>query len=127
LTAAVAGVAAGGGLLLAAAVAAALLAGGHHVSRKTVGNRPTGLALVNADLWIAVRESGQAHRGGTLVEATVRDLDYVDPAYADDSLSVPLIGMTNDGLTAYKHVGGAAGTQVVPDHALFLPTPPTAD
>jgi YVTN family beta-propeller protein len=94
----------------------------HVVRQTTVGNHPTGLALINGALYVAVRESGDAHRGGTLVEVTDRDLDSVDPAYADDTLSVPLVGLMNDGLTAYKHVGGAAGTQLVPNLALFLPT-----
>jgi peptide/nickel transport system substrate-binding protein len=91
------------------------------VRRIAVGNHPTGLALVGGALYVAVRASGDAHRGGTLVEATDRDLDYVDPQYADDTLSVPLLQLTNDGLTAYQHVGGAAGTQLVPDLALYLP------
>jgi YVTN family beta-propeller protein len=92
------------------------------VSRIAVGNHPTGLAVVSGALYVALRESGEAHRGGTLVEVTDRDLDSVDPAYADDTLSVPLVGLMNDGLTAYQHVGGAAGTQLVPNLALFLPT-----
>jgi YVTN family beta-propeller protein len=93
----------------------------HVVRQITVDNHPTGLALVNGALYIAERESGDAHRGGTLAEVAGRDLDYVDPAYADDTLSAGLLEMTNDGLTAYQHVGGASGTQLVPDLALSLP------
>jgi peptide/nickel transport system substrate-binding protein len=34
-----------------------------------------------------------------------------------------VVGMTNDGLVGFRHVGGVQGTQLVPDLAAELPTP----
>ncbi|HST16093.1 MAG TPA: ABC transporter substrate-binding protein [Gaiellaceae bacterium] len=88
-----------------------------------VGNRPQGLALSAGDVLVAVRESGTGHRGGTLTVRMNRDLDFVDPAVAYDTTSIPILRMTNDGLVAFNQAGGLAGTQLVPDLAVALPTP----
>jgi YVTN family beta-propeller protein len=87
-----------------------------------IGNRPEGLASGAGGTWVAVQASGEGHRGGRLV---VLDggLDSIDPAIADSTNSSALIGLAYDGLTAFRRVGGAAGTQVVPDLAAALPEP----
>jgi ABC-type transport system substrate-binding protein len=69
---------------------------------------------------VAVEASGSGHRGGRLVIVD-GGLDSLDPAIADDTNSNALIGLAYDGLTAFRRVGGAAGTQVVPDLAAALP------
>ena len=87
-----------------------------------IGNRPEGLAAGAGGVWVAVQASGKGHRGGRLV---VLDdgLDSIDPAIADNLNSEELIGLAYDGLTAFRRVGGAAGTQIVPDLAAALPQP----
>src|SRR6185437_76097 len=77
------------------------------VRRIGVGNRPTGIALVNGALWVGVRASGAAHRGGTLTVLVGHPRDSIDPATDVDPM--PMLDMTNDGLVAYQHVSGAAG------------------
>jgi YVTN family beta-propeller protein len=88
-----------------------------------VGNRPQGLAVAGGDVLVAVRESGTGHRGGTLTVRMNRDLDSIDPAVAYDTTSIPILRMTSDGLVAFNQAGGLAGTQLVPDLAVSLPTP----
>ncbi|HEY7622892.1 MAG TPA: ABC transporter substrate-binding protein [Solirubrobacteraceae bacterium] len=90
-----------------------------------VGRRPQGIALVDGKLWVGVAASGARHRGGTLrmlTQLTFRWVDY-DPATQDSVLTSGLINITNDGLTAYRRVGGRAGWVLVPDLAVSLPTP----
>ena len=88
-----------------------------------VGNRPQGLAIAGGDVLVAVRQSGTGHRGGTLAVQMNRDLDSIDPAVAYDTTSIPILRMTNDGLVAFNQAGGLAGTQLVPNLAVSLPTP----
>ncbi len=87
-----------------------------------IGNRPEGLASGTAGIWVAVQASGKGHRGGRLV---VLDggLDSIDPGLADSTNSAALIGLAYDGLTSFRRVDGAAGTQIVPDLAAALPQP----
>jgi peptide/nickel transport system substrate-binding protein len=85
---------------------------------------PEGVAAVDGRLFAAVRTSGAGHRGGTLrVLATHAVIDAVDPAVAYSTSSWRILALTNDGLTGFRRVGGGAGTRVVPDLALSLPTP----
>ena len=88
----------------------------------SVGNRPEGLASGAGGIWVTVQASGKGHRGGRLV---VLDdgLDSIDPGLADSTNSNALIGLAYDGLTSFRRVGGAAGTQIVPDLAAALPQP----
>ena len=90
--------------------------------RVRVGNRPTGLAAVDGTLWMGVRASDAAHRGGTLRIPATYDPDSIDPAVAYVPLSQTILSTTNDGLTAYEKVGGSDGRQLVPDLAVSLPT-----
>jgi peptide/nickel transport system substrate-binding protein len=52
-----------------------------------------------------------------------RDLDSIDTAVAYDTAAWPVTRMTNDGLVAFNQVSGLAGTEIVPDLAVSLPTP----
>jgi ABC-type transport system substrate-binding protein len=90
-----------------------------------VGKRPQGLALVNGDLWVGVRASGAAHRGGTLRVLTEFSYDKwaFEPATSYSSLTWQVLGITHDGLVGFQRVGGRAGNALVPDLALSIPTP----
>jgi peptide/nickel transport system substrate-binding protein len=90
-----------------------------------VGSRPEGIALVHGALWVGVAASGARHRGGTLRVASPLSFGWADfdPATQNDVLTFPLIGLTNDGLTAFRRVSGRAGWTLVPDLALTLPSP----
>ena len=87
-----------------------------------IGNRPEGLAGDNGGVWVAVQASGRGHRGGRLV-IIGESLDSIDPAVADTPDSLAAVGTAYDGLTNLRHVGGSAGTQIVPDLAAALPLP----
>jgi YVTN family beta-propeller protein len=85
-----------------------------------VGERPAGIATVGGKVVVAVRAAGAAHRGGTLRGSlaaptfgrSIDPISYVHPTL-----------LTNDGLVAYRYVGGVDGSQLVPDLAVALPTP----
>lgn len=91
----------------------------------TVGNRPGGVSVAAGTALVTVRQSGTEHRGGTLTIRTdkFRPPDSIDNAVAVDTTSVPFLRMTGDGLVAFNQVAGVAGTQLVPDLAVSLPTP----
>ena len=75
-------------------------------------------------LFVAVRASGIGHRGGTLTVLTSSgDLHHLDPALVEPRTEWQVAALTNDGLTGFRRVGGSAGTQLVPDLAVSLPTP----
>jgi peptide/nickel transport system substrate-binding protein len=94
------------------------------VQTVTTGNRPEGIVLDSSTLFLAVRDSGAAHRGGTLtILAPGDDLVHVDPAAAIGLPEEQVFALTNDGLTAFRKVSGAAGYQLEPDLAVRLPTP----
>ncbi len=86
----------------------------------SIGSRPTGIATGPGGVFVAVRPAAGAHRGGIL---TVVDLDYYDLfGCCDPAVSYsPLLGITNDGLTTLKRVGGRESTEIVPNLATSLP------
>jgi YVTN family beta-propeller protein len=90
----------------------------------TVGNRPQGVSVAAGAALVSVRLSGTEHRGGTLTIRTDKDRppDSIDTAVASDTTSWPFLRMTGDGLVAFNQVAGVAGTQLVPDLAVSLPT-----
>ena len=92
------------------------------VGSTPIGNRPEGLAAGAGGVWVAVQSAGTGHRGGRLV---VLDggLDSIDPALASATNSAAVLATAYDGLTTLRRVGGAAGTQIVPDLASALPLP----
>jgi YVTN family beta-propeller protein len=88
-----------------------------------LANPPAGLAFSQGRrLYVAVRSTGQEHRGGTLrvVDAPPGS---IDPAVAYDAESWGILSSTNDGLVSFRRVGGAEGSQLVPDLAVSIPTP----
>ena len=87
----------------------------------TVGNRPQGLALAAGLVWVGARPTATSHRGGTLNLLSSVWADTVDPVLG--TLAAGPLEMTNDGLTAYPHVGGSDSVLVVPDLAVSLPSP----
>ena len=87
-------------------------------------NPPEGLALAGGAVLVAVRAQGLAHRGGTLtVYSGRRGLQTIDPSISYESYTFAIPSLTNDGLVAFKHVGGSDGSTLVPDLALSLPLP----
>ncbi|HEX4521866.1 MAG TPA: ABC transporter substrate-binding protein, partial [Gaiellaceae bacterium] len=88
------------------------------------GNRPEGVVVDGGSLFVAVRASGAAHRGETLsVLTTSGGVPNIDPALGYGPEELQLLSVTNDGLTGFRRVSGIAGTTLVPDLAVSLPTP----
>jgi YVTN family beta-propeller protein len=93
----------------------------------SVTNRPTGIATDGGAILVAVRAAGDAHRGGTLTFLEVGErYDSIDPALAYRPESWRLLTTTNDGLTAFKRVGGPEGAGLVPNLAQSIPSPAIA-
>ncbi len=89
-----------------------------------VGGRPAGMVASPAGLFVAVRPSGGAHRGGTFTGLLYGwKVDSIDPATSFDAITFGLLSLAYDGLTSFKRVGGSEGTQLVPDLAASLPQP----
>src|SRR3989442_933848 len=90
-----------------------------------VGNAPQALAAAGGSLWVSARGAPTSHRGGTLTVAVSADTlpRSLDPTLAFNSGAFQLTALTNDGLVAFRHVGGAAGSTVVPDLATSIPVP----
>jgi YVTN family beta-propeller protein len=88
------------------------------VTRMPVGGRPAGVAVGPGGVYVAVRPGGGAHVGGTLSVAL--QVDTIDTVYGE---SWELLGLTNDGLTAYRRIGGQAGAEIVPGLATSVPRP----
>jgi peptide/nickel transport system substrate-binding protein len=82
-----------------------------------IGERPQGIAAAGTKLIVALRPTTNAHRGGTLRVAAP------NLAPLDTLVGAPSTRHTNDGLVAFRHVGGADGGQLVPDLAVALPVP----
>jgi YVTN family beta-propeller protein len=87
----------------------------------SLGSSPAGVAAGSEGVFVAVRPAAGAHRGGTL---TVVNDGWYDWGSFDPALTAsPLLSITNDGLTAFRRVGGRQSTQLVPDLAISLPQP----
>jgi len=87
-----------------------------------VGKPPTGVVAHGRQVFVAVRGSSAAHRGGTLtILSPVNDLTSADLTEPIGPWEAWIV--TNDGLTGFRRVGGVGGTQLVPDLAVSLPTP----
>jgi YVTN family beta-propeller protein len=92
----------------------------------SIGARPVGLAVDQSEVYVAARPAAEAHRGGTL---TFLEVDAGADAYGsfDPVQLLPgtarLLPLTNDGLTAFKRVGGREGADVVPNLATSIPRP----
>jgi YVTN family beta-propeller protein len=89
----------------------------------SVGNDPRGLAVAGGLVWVSAQDSGTSHRGGTLTVLQNAPFGSLDPARVGSLARFFTQVMTDDGLIAFKRVGGSDGAQVVPDLAASLPTP----
>ena len=91
--------------------------------RARLGGRPGALAATGGAVYVTVRDSGARHVGGTLEIVGYADaVDSMDPGLAYSSLSVPLASVVGDGLVGFRRVGGTAGSDIVPDLAVRMPT-----
>lgn len=87
-----------------------------------VGGVAASLASAGESLWLAVGASATEHRGGTLTVASRAEAPTsLDPAVVYDIVGWQILSITNDGLLAYKKVGGPEGATLVPDLASALP------
>jgi peptide/nickel transport system substrate-binding protein len=96
----------------------------NHATTVRLGSGPTALAAANGIVYVAVRPTGAAHRGGTLTVALsakppAETLDLAVGSFSE--LWFRSVTLTNDGLLTYRQVGGQAGNQLVPDLALSPP------
>lgn len=88
-------------------------------TRIGITSAPEALALADGSIWVATRTSPASHRGGTLRVLNNR-LPGLDP------LDFPDYNATlyeADGLVTYRHVGGVAGSVLLPDLATAVPRP----
>jgi YVTN family beta-propeller protein len=96
-----------------------------NVAERTVpvGGAVASLAADGDGLWLAVGASATEHRGGTLTIASRTGAPTsLDPAVVyGEAAGWPILSITNDGLLAYKKVGGLDGATLVPDLASALP------
>lgn len=86
-------------------------------------NAPMGLTAAGDRVLVSVRGGILRYKGGTLRIGTTNVLPSLDPSFAADYYFMPMI---YDGLTAFKHVGGPEGNQLVPNLAEEI-RPPTDD
>ncbi|HJY31841.1 MAG TPA: ABC transporter substrate-binding protein, partial [Actinomycetota bacterium] len=87
-----------------------------------VGGAAASLAGDDQGLWVAVGASATQHRGGTLrLSSPLPTPESLDPAVAYDTDVWRILTITNDGLLAYRKVGGPDGAMLVPDLASALP------
>jgi len=87
-----------------------------------VGGATASLAADGDGLWLAVGASATEHRGGTLTVSTDRErIPSLDPSTVYDFFAWQILSFTNDGLLAYKRVGGPDGATLVPDLAATFP------
>jgi peptide/nickel transport system substrate-binding protein len=90
-----------------------------------LGRRLTAVAAGNGMVYVALRATGVAHRGGTLTMVVSAGegapQGTLDPAVGVLSALGRFFGLTNDGLLTYRQAGGQAGSQLVPDLARSLP------
>jgi YVTN family beta-propeller protein len=93
----------------------------------TLGSSPSALALAGDKLWATTLLPLAGHRGGVLrAEAEASACRCVDPARwaelgNETDIAVPLL--LYDGLVTYRRAGGIAGSRLVPNLAVRLPTP----
>jgi YVTN family beta-propeller protein len=98
--------------------------GSGSVATIPLGSHAGDMAVGDGVIWVGVRGSEAAHRGGTLTVWGVRDLfDTLDPAIAYFPQSWGILALTNDGLVAFRRTGGLDGATLVPDLARSLPEP----
>jgi peptide/nickel transport system substrate-binding protein len=89
-----------------------------------LGSEAADIAFGDETLWVAVRGSVAARRGGTLtVWAPDAFIDSLDPALAYSALTWSILSLTNDGLMGFQRSGGLEGNALVPNLARSIPEP----
>jgi peptide/nickel transport system substrate-binding protein len=87
-----------------------------------LGSSPQGIVAAPSGMWVAARPfAADAHRGGTLIEATSYP-SPPDPVH-DISVATPALAGVYDGLLGFRRAGGAQGQTLVPDLAVRLVRP----
>jgi YVTN family beta-propeller protein len=87
-----------------------------------VGGEALSLTTAGDGLWLAVGASASQQRGGTLTVSSADEAPRsLDPAVVYEPIGWAILSVTNDGLLAYKKVGGPEGATLVPDLASALP------
>jgi YVTN family beta-propeller protein len=86
----------------------------------SIGGRPAAVEVTGGTAWVLVQAEGVAHRGGEL-RVVSHPPDSIDPGLAYEPVSSALLSLTNDGLLAFRRVGGSAGAELVPNLARALP------
>ncbi|HEY6759117.1 MAG TPA: ABC transporter substrate-binding protein [Baekduia sp.] len=91
-----------------------------------IGQLPQGLAVLDGTLWVGVRASGAAHRGGrlrVLLPGSTGDV-HIDATQLDPALLyyyLDALQITNDGLVVFARTGGRRSSVPVPALAQGLP------
>jgi peptide/nickel transport system substrate-binding protein len=106
-----------GAALLAASVVTACSSSSSGASSPAASSSGSGAASVSASA------SASAHPGGTFTILANSAFGQADPAQNYTLEEWQLLIDTHDGLTSFAKVGGVAGTKIVPDLAVSLPTP----
>lgn len=86
--------------------------------------RPVAIAPGEGTPWVGM-VADEPHRGGTLRLLHSRPIT-LDPAFHGDLLPLVSDRLLRSTLVAFRHVAGPAGTQLVPDLAVAVPTPADA-
>jgi peptide/nickel transport system substrate-binding protein len=92
-----------------------------------LGGPVAGLGAGAGALFVSALPARRPHRGGTLrVLFGAHAIESVDPASAYDPVSLSVLRLTHDGLTAFERVAASGGAQLVPNLATSLPKPADA-
>jgi YVTN family beta-propeller protein len=87
--------------------------------RINTGSAIEAMAVVDGSVWVVAQASLTSHRGGTLRVAD--PVSYTtDPL---DDTSYDAAWFEADGLVGYRRVGGALGSELLPDLAASIPQP----
>ncbi len=94
------------------------------VSTIPVGSHASSIDMGDRALWVSVRGTESAHRGGTLTAlGYAAIMDSIDPAVAYTGMSWNILSLAYDGLVGFRHVGGLDGATLVPDLSTTIPEP----
>ena len=66
--------------------------------------------------------TAEAPQSTSITVASTIDSPSLDPAWSYSPTGDSLLGLTNDGLVGFRHVGGRPGATLVPDLATAMPT-----
>ena len=90
--------------------------------RIATANAVEALAWVDGHVWVAAQTSVANHYGGTLYVVDPFRFE-LDPLGFGNGGGNDVAPLEADGLVAYRHVGGSAGSALLPDLAVSIPRP----